>query len=89
MKPKDAQAAEEIDKLIGYLQRHETRVNDWFARKRGYPIGSGGANRRIRPSPMSDTSVPGRRETVTNANQMLALRYIPWHLRSTSYIFAI
>jgi hypothetical protein len=42
MKPQDARAAAEIAKLIGYLQRHRDRVNYRFARKRGYPIGSGG-----------------------------------------------
>lgn len=42
MKPADAQAADEIDKLIRYLQRHQERLDDRFARKAGYPIGRGG-----------------------------------------------
>jgi hypothetical protein len=42
MKPKDAQAAEAIAKLIGYLQRHQERLDYRFARKGGYPMGSGG-----------------------------------------------
>ncbi len=42
MKPTDAQAAEEIAKLISYLQRHQERLDYRFARKGGYPIGSGG-----------------------------------------------
>ena len=42
MKPADAQAADEIDKLIRYLQRHQERLDYRFARKAGYPIGRGG-----------------------------------------------
>lgn len=42
MKPIDAQASAEIDKLIRYLQQHQERLDDRFARKGGYPIGSGG-----------------------------------------------
>jgi hypothetical protein len=42
MKPTDAQAAEEITKLMGYLQRHQERLDDRFARQGGYPMGSGG-----------------------------------------------
>jgi hypothetical protein len=42
MKPADTQAAAEIGKLIGYLQRHQERLDYRFARKGGYPIGSGG-----------------------------------------------
>jgi hypothetical protein len=41
MKPVDAPAAEEIAKLIPYLQRHQERLNYRFARKGGYPMGSG------------------------------------------------
>jgi hypothetical protein len=42
MKPKDAQAAEAIAKLIGALQRHQARLDDRLARTGGYPSGSGG-----------------------------------------------
>jgi hypothetical protein len=42
MQPIDPQAAEEIAKLIAYLQRHQERLDDRFARKGGYPMGSGG-----------------------------------------------
>ena len=42
MKPADAQAADEIDQLIGYLQCHQERLDNRVARKAGYPIGSGG-----------------------------------------------
>lgn len=35
--------AEEIDELIGYLQRYQKRVDYRFARKGGYTIGSGGS----------------------------------------------
>jgi hypothetical protein len=30
--------------LIAYLQRHQERVDYWFARKGGYPIGSPATN---------------------------------------------
>jgi hypothetical protein len=42
MQPIDAQAAEEMARLIGYLQRHRERLDYRFARKGGDPIGSGG-----------------------------------------------
>jgi hypothetical protein len=42
MHPADAQAAEAIDKLISYLQRHQERLDDRLARKGGSPMGSGG-----------------------------------------------
>jgi hypothetical protein len=42
MQPTDAHAAEAIGKLIRYLQRHQERVDYRFARKGGYPMGSGG-----------------------------------------------
>ncbi|MGH8057494.1 MAG: ISKra4-like element ISDau4 family transposase, partial [Candidatus Entotheonellia bacterium] len=42
MKPADAQAAREITKVIAYLQRHHERLDYRFARKGGYPMGSGG-----------------------------------------------
>ena len=42
MKARDTQAAEEIRKLIGYLTNNQGRVDYGFARKGGYPIGSGG-----------------------------------------------
>lgn len=42
MKPADAQAADEMDQLSRYVQRHQARLDDRFARKAGYPIGSGG-----------------------------------------------
>jgi hypothetical protein len=74
MKPTDAQAAEEIAKLIAYLQRHQERLDYRFARKGSSPIGSGGiesANKFI-------CHVRLKRSWtwwyVTNANQMLALR---------------
>lgn len=74
MKPTDAQAAEEIDRLIRYLQRHQERLDDRFARKGGYPMGSGGiesANKCICHVRLKRS---GAWWYVTNANQMLALR---------------
>jgi hypothetical protein len=74
MKPMDAQAAEEIAKLIGYLQRHQARLDYRFARKGGDPIGSGGiesANKFICHVRLKRS---GAWWYVTHANQMLALR---------------
>jgi len=42
MKARDAQAAEEIRRLIVYLTNNQERVDYGFARKGGYPLGSGG-----------------------------------------------
>jgi len=42
MKPTDAPAAQEIAKLIAYLQRHQERLDYRLARKGGHPMGSGG-----------------------------------------------
>ena len=42
MQPIDAQAAEELARLIGYLQRHRERLDYRFARKGGDPIASSG-----------------------------------------------
>jgi hypothetical protein len=74
MKPADAQAAKEIDTLIHYLQRHQHRLDYRFARKGGYPMGSGGiesANKFICHVRLKRS---GAWWYVTTANQMLALR---------------
>jgi hypothetical protein len=74
MKPSDAHAAEEIGKLIRYLQRHQGRVDYRFARKGGYPMGSGGiesANKFICHVRLKRS---GAWWYVNHANQMLALR---------------
>jgi peptidyl-tRNA hydrolase len=74
MQPADAQAAEEIRKLMAYLQRHQERLDYRFARKGGYPMGSGGiesANKFICHVRLKRS---GAWWYVTNANQMLALR---------------
>ena len=74
MKPINAQAAKEIDTLIRYLGRHQERLDYRFARKGGYPIGSGGiesANKFICHVRLKRS---GAWWYVTNANQMLALR---------------
>jgi hypothetical protein len=74
MKPTDAQAAEEITELILYLHRHKERLGYHFARKGGYPMGSGGiesANKFICHVRLKRS---GAWWYVTNANQMLALR---------------
>jgi hypothetical protein len=74
MQPVDAPAAEEIAKLIPYLQRHQERLDYRFARKGGYPMGSGGiesANKFICHVRLKRS---GAWWYVSNANQMLALR---------------
>lgn len=79
MKPTDAQAAEEMAKLIRYLQRHQERLDYRFARKGGYPMGSGGiesANKFICHVRLKRS---GAWWYVTNANQMLALRCAKYH----------
>jgi hypothetical protein len=79
MQPTDAHAAEAIGKLIRYLQRHQERVDYRFARKGGYPMGSGGiesANKFICHVRLKRS---GAWWYVTNANQMLALRCAKYH----------
>jgi hypothetical protein len=74
MQPADTQAAAEIGKLLRYLQRHQDRLDYRFARKGGYPMGSGGiesANKFICHVRLKRS---GAWWYVTNANQMLALR---------------
>jgi hypothetical protein len=74
MKPVDAPAAEGIATLIAYLQRHQERLDYRFARKGGYPMGSGGiesANKFICHVRLKRS---GAWWYVTNANQLLALR---------------
>jgi hypothetical protein len=74
MQPTDAQAAAAIAKLIGYLQYHQERLDYRFARKGGYPMGSGGiesANKFICHVRLKRS---GAWWYVENANQMLALR---------------
>jgi hypothetical protein len=74
MKPTDAHAEEEIGKLIRDLQRHEERLDYRFARKAGYPMGSGGiesANKFICHVRLKRS---GAWWYVTNANHMRALR---------------
>ena len=74
MEARDTQAAEEIRKLIGYLTNNQDRVDYGFARKGGYPIGSGGvesANKFISHVRLKRS---GAWWYVEKANQMLALR---------------
>lgn len=74
MEPRDPEASEEIRKLVGYLTNNRDRVNYGFARKGGYPIGSGGiesANKLISHVRLKRS---GAWWYVEKANQMLALR---------------
>ena len=74
MKPVAAPAAAEIATLSADLQRHQERLDDRFARKGGYPMGSGGieaANKFICHGRLKRS---GAWWYVINANQMLALR---------------
>jgi hypothetical protein len=91
MHPADAQAAEAIDKLISYLQRHQERLDDCFARKGGCPIGSGAiesANKFICHVRLNRSKAwwdCGQREPDAG----LTLREIQWHLCSTLSIMVI
>jgi hypothetical protein len=74
LQPRDAQAAEEIRKLIGFLRNSEERLHYRGARKGGYPIGSGGieaANKSISHVRLKRS---GAWWYVEKANHMLALR---------------
>ncbi len=74
LQPRDSQAAEEIRKLIGFLQNSEGRLHYRAARKGGYPIGSGGieaANKCISHVRLKRS---GAWWFIEKANQMLALR---------------
>ena len=73
MQATEAPAAQEIATLIAYLQRHQERLDDRWARKGGDPMGSGGiesANTFIGHVRLKRS---GAWWYVTNANQMLAL----------------
>ena len=74
LQARDEQAAEEIRKLIGYLRNNHGRLDYGFARKGGYPIGSGGiesANKFISHVRLKRS---GAWWYVEQANGMLALR---------------
>jgi len=71
---KDAQAAEEIKKLVGYLTNNQERVNYGFARKGGYPIGSGGIESAHKFIGHVRLKRSGAWWYVEKADQMLALR---------------
>ena len=71
---RDDPAAEEIRKLIVYLTENQKRVNYGFARRGGYPLGSGGiesANKFISHVRLKRS---GAWWYVERANGMLALR---------------
>ena len=74
LQPREDQTAEEIRKLIGFLQNNAGRLRYRTARKGGYPIGSGGieaANRSISHVRLKRS---GAWWYVEQANHMLALR---------------
>lgn len=74
LQPRDPQAAEEIRKLIGFLQNSAERLQYRRARKGGYPIGSGGieaANKSISHVRLKRS---GAWWYLKQANHMLALR---------------
>lgn len=74
LEAQDAQAAEAVRKLLGYLTSHQLRVDYGFARKAGYPIGSGGiesANKSISHVRLKRSGAWWYAE---KANEMLALR---------------
>ena len=74
MKTKDAEAAKEIRKLIGYLTNNQDRVDYGFARKGGYPIGSGGIESAHKFISHVRLKRSGAWWYVEKANGMLALR---------------
>jgi hypothetical protein len=74
MKPTDAQAAQEIATLIADLPRHQARLDDRVARQGGYPMGSGGIDSAHKFICHGRLKRSGAWGSVTNANQMLALR---------------
>jgi hypothetical protein len=74
LQPRDAHTAEEIRKLLGFLQNNAGRLHYRTARKGGYPIGSGGieaANKRISHVRLKRS---GAWWYLERANRMLALR---------------
>ena len=79
MKPPNAQAAEEIGKLIRYLQCHQERLDFRFARKERYPIGSGGIESANKFTCRVRLKRSGAWRDCENANQMLALRCAKYH----------
>jgi hypothetical protein len=74
MKATSAQAAEEIRELIGYLTNNQGRVDYGFARKGGYPLGSGGIESAHKFIGHVRLKRSGAWWYVERANQMLALR---------------
>jgi hypothetical protein len=79
MQPTDTHAAEEIGKLIRSLQRHQTRLDDRFARKGGSPLGSGGIDSANKVIGHVRLKRSGAWWYLTNVNQMLALRGAKCH----------
>jgi len=74
LRPATAEAAAEIEQLIGYLQNNRERINYRSQRKAGYPLGSGGiesANKFICHVRLKRS---GAWWYVANGNHMLALR---------------
>lgn len=74
LRPATAEAATEIEQLIGYLQNNRERINYRSQRKAGYPLGSGGiesANKFICHVRLKRS---GAWWYVANGNHMLALR---------------
>jgi hypothetical protein len=59
MKPTDAQAAREIDKLIRYLQQHRSDWPPALPAREATPWGAGESNRPTRASAMSASSGRG------------------------------
>ena len=74
MEAKDAQAADKIRKLTEYLTNNQKRVDYGFARKGGYPIGSGGIESAHKFIGHVRLKRSGAWWYVEKANQMLALR---------------
>jgi len=75
LQPRDAQAAEEIRQLIGFLRNRERRLHDRTARKGGDPIGRGGIEAANKCMSHVRFKRSGAWWYVEKANHMLALRW--------------
>lgn len=74
MQPKDEEARQEIEALLRYLRGNQDRLDYGFARKGGYPLGSGGIESSNKLICHVRLKRSGAWWYVEKANEMLALR---------------
>ena len=77
MEPRDAAAAEEIRKFLGYLEENQGRLKYGSLRRKGYPLGSGGIESANKFISHVRLKLSGAWWYVERANLMLALRCAP------------